>query len=594
MSRTTSESKDEMNNHVWINAWYDPLATVTAMSQCMMFCDINGDGDYKLVAATSGKNPLESKKTKQTHRLRVYKGTGIISENILLEEPVAIASYYTDYQSPKRPMILVASTNKLFLYKNLQPFFKFCIPSKKIDEKEAEIWQFLSEGKYDSKTAFSELARLRDLNVALSPRSYELLSLTSNDDIRQFIDSRKNTPIDFPNNITCLSILPKDREGEDAIGCPVIGTESGIVFILSPSGSQIIKAVQLPSAPVKLCIAGNLDNDYRIAAACRNGNVYTIKNGEVSGVVIELESHPVTMVRIDKTFVIGLMNSTIHCFNTRGKKQYSIYLPAPIKDMEVLDMRGQRSVKCVMVALENKELRIYNGKSLVNTINLYEHVVGLKYGTYGSEVNSLMISYRSGGLDFKVISRKASLESKTKSGPPPEQEEPLDLPTKTFLYLEQTKREVDYSSEMHNAFQKDLARVRLNTARAYVKILTDGQGPLSYTSGSSIRLVANVQGLGPKFKVNIEVQNTGKKPISNLFIIFAYDEDIYSLEDDARRLNLPSLLPGPLYRFSKMVNMLDPSIAPDTLRLFVCSKEGTSPVITAVVNMPMAEMVELM
>ncbi|EFC46696.1 predicted protein [Naegleria gruberi] len=558
-----------------------------------MFSDINGDGDYKLVVATASKNPLESKKTKQAHRLRVYKGTGIISENVLMEEPIALASYYTDYSSPKRPMIVVASSNHIYYYKNLQPFYKFTMPAKTTEEKEVEIWQYLKESKYDAKTGYAELARLRDHNITLSTRSYELLSLTSNEDIKAFIDTRKNFALESPNNITTLSILPKDREGDDAIGCPVVGTESGIVFILTPQGSQIMKAVQLPSAPVKFCIAGNYDSDYRITAACRNGNVYTIKNGEVSGVVIELESHPVSIVKIDKTFAIGLMNNSIHCYNTRGKKQYSIYLPSNIKDMEVLEMRGQRSVKCIIVAMENKELRIYNGKNLVNRIELFENIASLRYGIYGSEVNSLIISYRNGGLDFKVISRKASLESKSKTGPPPEQEEPLDLPSKTFLYLEQTKREVDYCSEMHNVFQKDLARIRLHTARAYVKILTDGQGPLSYTSGSSIRLTAQVQGLGPKFKINIEVQNTGKKSISQLFILFVFNEDLYSVEGDARRLLLPPLLPGPVYRFSKAVTMLDPLVAPETMKLYVCSKESQTPVITAVVNMPPTEMIEL-
>jgi len=373
----------------------------------------------------------------------------------------------------------------------------------------------------------------------------------------------------------------------------VVGTECGIVFILTTQGSGIAKAVQLPSAPVKFCISGNFDSDYRITAACRNGNVYTIKNGEISGVVIELESHPVSIVRIDKTLVIGLMNSTIHCYHTRGKKQYSIYLPSPIKEMEVLEMKGQRSVKCVMVVMENKELRIYNGKTLVNKVQLLENIAGMKYGIYGSESNTLVVSYRSGGLDFKVISRKASLESKSKTGYPSEQDEPLDLPEKTFLYLDQTKREVEYATEMHNVFQKDLARTRLQTARAYVKILTDGQGPLSYTAGSSIRLTAQVQGLGPQFKVLIEVQNTGKKTVNNLFILFAFDESIYGIEGNNTRLLLPPMLPGPTYRMNKMITMIDPSATPDMLKLYVCNKEVPTPVITAIVNMPAAEMIEL-
>ena len=161
------------------------------MSQCMMFCDINGDGDYKLVTATSSKNPLDSKNTRQNHRLRVYRGTGIISESILMEEPVAIASYYPDYSTPRRPLIAVASASHIYYYKNLQPFYKFSIPARKVDEKESEVWNFLKEAKFDSKVAFIELGKLRDQNVHLTNRSYELLSLSSNEEIKAFIDSRK-------------------------------------------------------------------------------------------------------------------------------------------------------------------------------------------------------------------------------------------------------------------------------------------------------------------------------------------------------------------------------------------------------------------
>jgi hypothetical protein len=51
----------------------------------------------------------------------------------------------------------------------------------------------------------------------------------------------------------------------------------------------------------------------------------------------------------------------------------------------------------------------------------------------------------------------------------------LQVPKKTRLYVEQTQREREQAADMHRVFQRDLARLRLTTARAYVKILTDGQ-----------------------------------------------------------------------------------------------------------------------
>jgi Bardet-Biedl syndrome 1 protein len=89
------------------------------------------------------------------------------------------------------------------------------------------------------------------------------------------------------------------------------------------------------------------------------------------------------------------------------------------------------------------------------------------------------------------------------AGPPPEQDIPLTVPKKTKLYIEQTQRERDQAVEMHRLFQRDLCKLRLATARAYVKVLTDGHGPLSYTAGSSLRLNPQVQGLGPIFRLKV-------------------------------------------------------------------------------------------
>lgn len=66
---------------VWLNAWYDPLASAAVLSNCMTIADLYGDGDYKLVAAICANNPLAKNNVnnqQQQHKLRVYKGKIII------------------------------------------------------------------------------------------------------------------------------------------------------------------------------------------------------------------------------------------------------------------------------------------------------------------------------------------------------------------------------------------------------------------------------------------------------------------------------------------------------------------------------------
>lgn len=70
------------------------------------------------------------------------------------------------------------------------------------------------------------------------------------------------------------------------------------------------------------------------------------------------------------------------------------------------------------------------------------------------------------------------------------------VPKKTRLYVEQTQREKGQAEEIHRAFQKDLCRLRLTTARAYVDTITDSrQGVSAIGHGASLRLHALCQGL---------------------------------------------------------------------------------------------------
>jgi Bardet-Biedl syndrome 1 protein len=74
-----------------------------------------------------------------------------------------------------------------------------------------------------------------------------------------------------------MTVLPKDKDEADAIGCLVVGTESKRVLILDPSGTSVLESIIVPSVPVFMTTGGCVDIDFRIVIACRDCNVYTIK-----------------------------------------------------------------------------------------------------------------------------------------------------------------------------------------------------------------------------------------------------------------------------------------------------------------------------
>jgi Bardet-Biedl syndrome 1 protein len=362
-----------------------------------------------------------------------------------------------------------------------------------------------------------------------------------------------------------------------------------------------------------MAISGAKLIDYRIVCACRDGNVYTIKNGELSGVVIELESLACGIIRLDKLIVVGCMNNVVHAFTLRGKPQYggghfdgvarlgsagvwlaarvrySIYLPEPIVCMELLSVSKTRTAKGLLLGLTSGEVRLYNEKSLIAQLRIEEPLTAMRFGTYGREESALALVGASGALTIKMLQRQADLSATSNvPGPPPEQDVPLSIPKKTKLYVEQTQRERDQAVEMHRMFQRDLCKLRLSTARAYVKIITDGQGPMSYSSGSALRLTAQVQGLGPRFKIHLTLQNTGAKIVTELLAVVTYNALLYKLAKPI--FEVPLLLPGLPRKIDVDLECTDENGGADAVKVFVCSANSNVPVLSAVVNMPVSEM----
>lgn len=108
--------------------------------------------------------------------------------------------------------------------------------------------------------------------------------------------------------------------------------------------------------------------------------------------------------------------------------------------------------KCLLVALANKEVRLYNEKYLVSTfktnvgflenrfLTSQDLVTAMKFGPFGRETGALILVLANGALSCKLLSRTSSLTPPTNKAPP-EQDVPLKLPKKTRLYQEQVQRE---------------------------------------------------------------------------------------------------------------------------------------------------------
>ena len=282
--------------------------------------------------------------------------------------------------------------------------------------------------------------------------------------------------------------------------------------------------------------------------------------------MIELESCPIGLVCVSaKEIYVGMAGNIIHLYNIKGKKQCSMHLDSPITNMELFTKGKMEQTRALLVALKNGEIRLYKKRKLINVIQTHvpgsiggvDEITGIRCGRYGREDVCLSTTHRSGSMCIRIHRRTAKLNfgDSDKKGPPEEQDVPLNLPKKTRLYVEQAQREREQAIDMHRIFQRDLSKLRLASAQSYVKLITDGNGLISRSRQASVRLTAQVQGLGPLFKMQLHVQNLGRHPLQNVIIAFGYPHNLYQMP--VASIRVPVLLPSVLYQYEATVHSVD-------------------------------------
>ena len=111
--------------------------------------------------------------------------------------------------------------------------------------------------------------------------------------------------------------------------------------------------------------------------------------------------------------------------------------------------------------------------------------------------------------------------------------------------VRRTEREELRTLPICTVFQRDLCKLRLETARSYVKIITSGEAGISMGGGgrsNELGLSCSVMGLGPIFKLKIEVTNAGADNLQNVPLCVGYDPEIYRCERPSQ--TVPLLLPN--------------------------------------------------
>lgn len=541
----------------WLHAHYDKLAGVRAYSSGVALVDTDGSGESALVVADH-----------EGSRVRIFRGLKQSSVPLPPESevPAAICGFFME--GKKNMAIGVASGSSVYVFRNLRPFCKYEAPPAKLDGREISAWE-----EKEPDIVQKLLKEAHEDGALLSSRSLVTLRMQK-DELRQHVIEHRPFAAKGTKDtvITCMTSMNKAHDGSTS--CLILGTESRNIIVLhskmNTGDSHTLCEIALPAVPSLLATTGgsyDLD-DWRIVVACRDSAAYTLAPGDKKGAVvvrkprIEFESQIVGMVlQEDKYAYFATADSVIHCYLlTKSRRVYSKAMDHPVTNLELF-RTGQDAF--LLVALANGDIRCYRdgGKNLVDVLRVNERITALTSGTYGREENALIIITGSGSLLIKMLPRTAEILERNAAataggGPPPEQDVPLDIPKKTRLYLDQTDREREKAPDIYRAFQKDVLKLKITTAEAYLS-LQQQQGLLptaenapatgsSESSGaatSKIDLTARVNGLGPFFHVVVQLRIPhDAQPLHDLPVVVVYDPERYRMPHSST--SLPMLVPG--------------------------------------------------
>lgn len=119
----------------------------------------------------------------------------------------------------------------------------------------------------------------------------------------------------------------------------------------------------------------------------------------------------------------------------------------------------------------------------------------------------------------------------------------LAIPKKTKIFIEQTIRERENAVAIHNIFQSELWRMRLEGAKTMVEILRTGDSTFSGDLHTPMKLLAQVDGLGPDFKLTVTLENiSATKVATGLSILIHANPEHYKFKNQFCQLT--PLMPG--------------------------------------------------
>jgi len=602
---------------VWIPAWHDPLASLTlSSSECLALGSFGPDSVAQLAVACDDA------------KLRMIRDTQVTDARKLAGEPVAACAVRPMGVASAASCIAVASGTSVFVYRNLRPFFKFSLPQLPVHPQEMALWDAVAKEEMSTDKAAKFASALRDDGGSLSDAASRLAAAadgTSGEDTDTIVEEQLALgPAKRHDLVTALSAVACEAQASGTLGRSTlaVGTESGSVLVLARDGVRVEDTIRLGSAPFRIRSWGSQAGDLRLAVLCRNGAVFMIKNGRVTTRI--LPALPPADVALSQSVVItvsaepfstaaqaALEGPAPHAaasagmaegFNPRnGIRLWTLALEAaPLSACSM----GDAHPGAVAVALSNGGLIVVKDGACVSRSVVApadDKVVGLQFGKYGREADTLVAVLASGALAVRILRRSARLDGSSAGSASAEDSAapPLPMPKRTRLHLSHVQRERDNAGSLYRTFSRDVRTLSLRVKRAYVQLLASGadtttaSGRSSGSSRPQARLDADVHGVGPSFRVLVRLSLAARERSSLAGAVLEVVDETGDYAVETGLVPVPTVAPGSTVTFPVAVRWAAEVPAVGRLRLTLMRGKDETPLLVARAMLPPSEFDDL-
>ncbi len=592
---------------VLLDEFSNNVAGLKAFNQCISLGNVLNDQKNRLICIDVNNH------------LKVFNGEIIEDENPLKNMlPVSgIVTYFSIEKdsSIKYPYLAVASGIHIYIYKFLKGIKKIPVPDEIPNSIEQYIYDLFAMGEIDAKQCLEKLEKfvekyykkkeneeyeelvgkvedekiLEHKNAALSNMTQELFNIEDEDSKIKFLENNCGFQIKIYNYITILSSIPKSDDLDiEADSYLIVGTENCSLFIIDPSENKIIGKGKLPGVPFLMNTRGGYNNNnHKIFIADRGTNIYILKKTDITKTIVVAQ--PImNLLSSDKSIYIGTIGKNYIGMKFSGSQDFSIEQPNIITSMEIAEREINETL--VLIATKDAELRIYNDKYLCHVIKIGDNIFGMKFGTFGTKKESIIMCTYGGALLVKYFNPDVKVKVlKIDEGNKDANENlKIDVPKKPGIYRDLVQREKESKSEIQKKFITDLIKIKYKAMDTYVKILKKGNAPQNFSNSSNLKISASLEGLGPNFKLNIIFNNSGKKPIYGAMLTLDFNRKIYSFKKE--NIQLSVIMPNIPVNYSLPFRNISENGSSGNIKLLVIGKNEIIPLIQTNIKVPISEL----